>query len=453
MQAARTQAMGMGTSPLLSLRSFGVAFGDRVVLNAVDLEMAFPGILVIMGPTGTGKSTLLRTIAGINQAVGSFRSWGEAHYRGKPLGTESNIALVAQNVRLLMSSVLENIINDLPQRNRLTLAAKREAAAALLVEAGLEDLLDRLESPVVELPLSVQRHLAIARTTAANPDLLCVDEPTANLEWAECLPLLRFLKLQGKKRGVLVVSHNRQDALELGGQTALLAGGSIQSSAPTVGFFSSPASGIAADFVRTGSCALPSPNAKPEEVDESMLPFLPVLPEAATNYVREALGPRGFLWLKKGLLAGTPRPGIVQDIEYDLDALKRVGVTTLVSLTTKPIDPELLETRGITGLWLPIKDMHAPALEEAEQMCRMVSGLMEQGHVVAYHCRAGLGRTGTMLASHLIMEGKSALDALESVRRIEPRWVQSDEQVRFLERFSESLSSRREAYDRQVTLN
>jgi atypical dual specificity phosphatase len=352
-----------------------------------------------------------------------------------------------------MSSVMENILNDFPGRSQLTLAAKREAATRLLTEAGLHSLLDSMDQPVVELPLAVQRHLAIARTAAAEPGLLCVDEPTANLEWTDSLPLLRFLKAQGEKRGVLMVSHNQQDALELGGCTALLAGGSIQGCAPTAQFFGEPAAGVVADFVRTGSCALPSPGAKPEEVDESMLPLLPVLPEAASNYVRETLGPRGFLWLKKGLLAGTPRPGIVQDIEYDLDALKRVGVTTLVSLTTKPVDQEALKSRGIQGLWMPVKDMHAPGLEEAEQMCRRVSGLMSQGQVVAYHCRAGLGRTGTMLASHLIMEGKSALDALESVRRIEPRWVQSDEQVRFLERFSESVSSRREMNGRLATVN
>ena len=98
--------------------------------------------------------------------------------------------------------------------------------------------------------------------------------------------------------------------------------------------------------------------------------------------------------------------------------------------------------RRFTLLWMPIPDMHPPGMEEAEAMCRRVADLMAEGHVVAYHCRAGLGRTGTMLASHLIMEGQSALQALESVRRVEHRWVQSDEQVRFLERFSESVSSR-----------
>ena len=430
---------------ILALRDFGVAFGDRVVLNAIDLEIAGPGVLVLMGPVGTGKSTLVRTLAGINQAVPSFRTWGEAVYAGAPLGAARPAALVAQNARLLMSSVLENIVSDLPERGQLTAAAKREQGARLLVEAGLAALLDALDRPVVELPLAVQRHLAMARTAASDPLLLCVDEPTASLEWQDSLPLLHFLREQGKQRAVIAVTHNQQDAIELGGRTALLAGGAIQSCAPAQDFFEAPASPVAADFVRTGSCCLPSPGARPEDVDESMLPFLPVLPEAATHYVRDSLGPRGFLWLKKGLLAGTPRPGIVQDIEYDLEALQRVGVTTLVSLTTQPVDRDLLARHGIQGLWMPIKDMHAPSVEEAEQMCRKVAGLMADGHVVAYHCRAGLGRTGTMLASHLIMEGKSAVQALESVRRIEHRWVQSDEQVRFLERFSESLSNRQKS--------
>jgi atypical dual specificity phosphatase len=427
---------------ILSLRDFGVAFGERVVLNAVDLDIEGPGVLVLMGPVGTGKSTLLRTLAGINQAVPSFRTWGEAAYAGAPLGGERAPALVAQNARLLMSSVLENIVSNLPSRSGLTPAAKREVGMRLLAEAGLDALLDALDRPVVELPLAVQRHLAIARTAAAEPLLLCIDEPTAGLERLDCQPMLRFLREQGDKRAVIVVSHNQQDARELGGRTALLAGGAIQSCAPAGDFFEAPASPVAADFVRTGSCSLPSPGAKPEDIDEAMLPFLPVLPEAATHYVRESLGPRGFLWLKKGLLAGTPRPGIVQDIEYDLDALARVGVTTLVSLTTRPVDPELLAGYGIRGLWMPIPDMHAPGLDEAEQMCRRIAALMADGEAVAYHCRAGLGRTGTMLASHLIMEGQPALQALESVRRIEPRWVQSDEQIRFLERFSESLSNR-----------
>lgn len=426
----------------LVLQDFGVAFGDRIVLNAVNLKVDGPGMHVIMGPVGTGKSTLLRTISGINQAVPTCRTWGQATYMGSPLSEGYGPALVAQNARILMSSILENIISELPKRGRLTMMAKREVAKQLLEEAGLAHLIDCMDRPAVELPLAVQRHLAIARTVASEPQLLCVDEPTAGLESQDGQPIIDFLKVQGNKRGVLVVSHNQQEALKLDGHVALLAGGTVQAYERAKVFFTTPPSSVVREFVRTGSCCLPSPNAKPEEIDESMLAYLPVVPEVAKHYVRESLGPRGFLWLKKGFLAGTPRPGIVQDIDYDLECLKRVGITILVSLTTKPVEPGLLEKYGIKGLWLPIKDMHPPDLEEAEQMCRQVASLMAEGSVVAYHCRAGLGRTGTMLASHLIMEGQTALNALESVRMIEPQWVQSEEQVRFLERFSNFVSGR-----------
>jgi len=85
--------------PILSLRDYGVAFGDRVVLNAVNLEIDGPGVMVVMGPMATGKSTLLRTIAGINHAVPSFRTWGDAAFAGEPLGTEHAPALVALRMR------------------------------------------------------------------------------------------------------------------------------------------------------------------------------------------------------------------------------------------------------------------------------------------------------------------------------------------------------------------
>lgn len=428
------------TSPvILSLRGFGVAFADRVVLSAVDLEVPWHGITVLMGPVGAGKSTLLRTIAGINDAAPSLRTWGEAWYGEEPLRGAEAPALVAQHVKLLMASVRENILNDLPERTALTGHQKSDLAQRLLRHAGLDALADDLDQPVVDLPLAVQRHLAVARTAAANPRLICVDEPTASLDSEGCTPLLRYLRELGTKRAVLVVVHNQLHARALGGQTALLAGGVIQACAPTAQFFEQPATEVAASFVRSGSCSLPSPNATPEDLDSGVPEPAPLPAEASRSYVSDALGPRGFLWLEKGSLAGTPRPGVVLDVEHDLKALQRVGVTVLVSLTSARFDPELLQPYGIQGLWFPITDMCAPDPEAAKRVCRQVRDLMGTGHVVAYHCKAGLGRTGTMLAAQLIWGGKTALDALETVRRIEPRWVQSEEQVSFLEAFSKAV--------------
>ena len=167
------------------------------------------------------------------------------------------------------------------------------------------------------------------------------------------------------------------------------------------------------------------------------------MPKAALNYVGSAAGPRGFLWLKRGQLAGTPVPGVYFDMEYDLKALKRVGITTLLTLTETPLDENRLEPFGIKSIWEAIPDMEAPSVEQGMRICKTIEQLLEKKEVIAVHCRAGLGRTGTILAAHLIWEGHDALDALETVRSIEPRWVQSQVQVEFLETFATSTAKDR----------
>lgn len=433
----------LNTEAILSLRDFGVAYGEKVILSRVNLDVPEHGVVVLMGPAGTGKSTLVRTLAGFNSASPSLRLWGQAHYLGEPLGDREVPALVAQNARLLLASVLENIVCELPERKSLTLQQQRDLVVRLLEQAGLAALKDQLDESVVTLPLGLQRHLAILRTVAASPKLLCVDEPTTGIDEKDAEALLEFIAQEAEKRALLVVLHNQHHARQLQGKTALLAGGWIHEENETLTFLSSPNSLVGKNFVRSGTCSVPSPDANPEYLDvpEELVP--PPLPAEATDYVSDAFGPRGFLWLKRGILAGTPRPGIVIDMKYDLQALQRVGVTVLVSLTERPLDVEELRTYGIDSIRFPMPDMQAPAIEDAMRYCAEMEELMRTGKVIAVHCRAGLGRTGTMLAAQLIWEGAEALEALEKVRRIEPRWVQSDVQVEFLENFAQAVANRK----------
>ena len=103
------------------------------------------------------------------------------------------------------------------------------------------------------------------------------------------------------------------------------------------------------------------------------------------------------------------------------------------------VEPQSLRDAGIDPIHFPIVDMQVPELGPAMAMCRKVTRLTASGECVAYHCKAGLGRTGTMLAAQLIAEGVDATDALETVRRIEPRYVQSEVQERFLTQFEQHL--------------
>lgn len=172
--------------------------------------------------------------------------------------------------------------------------------------------------------------------------------------------------------------------------------------------------------------------------DELAAATNPGLAHAWRTFRPQSMGPRGFVWLLDGRLAGTPRPGIVHAPEYDLGLLRAVGIVRLLSLTEMPFDEALAQPYGIHCCSLPIADMQAPSLDAAWQLCLQIDGWLAANEVVAVHCHAGLGRTGTVLAAYWLWraEGQcTAVQALEHVRSLEPGWVQSISQIEFLQQF------------------
>lgn len=432
----------MNAPPLVSLRGFGVAFGPQVVLSAVDLDLPRAGVTVLVGPVASGKSTLLRTLAGLNDAHPSLRTWGHAEIMGEPLPAagrppgvrDRRIGYVMQHARFFMDTVRENLLSALPDRSRLGGRARTEVVREILAANGLDELRDRLDHEVVSLPTTLQRRLAIVRAGAADPAVLLVDEVTASLPDREALAVTAMLQEQARRRSVLVVTHNQAHARAVGGNTALLAEGRIQETAPTEEFFASPRSEIARHFVRTGGYSPPPPSpgdaATPEEVPR------PAPAQIPSRFV----GPRGFFWALPGKLGGLPRPGIVADIAADLEGLARLGVDVLVTLEeTRTIDPAVLRSFDVSSLHFPIPDQGVPPLEAAIGLCREVDELLARGRAVAFHCRAGLGRTGTMLACQLVRRGIGAAAAVERVRQLNHRCIQTDGQARFVKQFEEAL--------------
>ncbi len=148
-------------------------------------------------------------------------------------------------------------------------------------------------------------------------------------------------------------------------------------------------------------------------------------------------GPTGFHWLMPGLLGGTPRPGIFKDIERDLQALQRVGTRLLVTLTEEwQPDATLIKEYDMQSLYVPIPDLHPPSLAQAEHVCEIASAFTRRGEAVVFHCHAGKGRTGTLLAAMLIHTGRTAAQAIAETRRQNRQWIESESQLAFLEDFA-----------------
>jgi atypical dual specificity phosphatase len=140
-----------------------------------------------------------------------------------------------------------------------------------------------------------------------------------------------------------------------------------------------------------------------------------------------------FSWLLPGELAGAAQPGdwgydpqgSQEQLAADLAWLSAQGAGAVVSLTEEPLHTELLERQGLRYLHLPIEDMQAPSLEEVSAFVAFVDQCLAERRPVVAHCRAGLGRTGTMLACYLVHRDTDPRTALFQVRRHRPGSVET----------------------------
>lgn len=423
---------------VLTLTGLGVRIDHRVVLGAVTCSVSSGRVTVLLGPSGAGKSTLLRTIAGLLAVRPGVVQWGSARYRDEPLRDGNRPALVLQDMRWFVSSVRDNLVAPLRERLQLSSAMQRVQIERALIELGCEALVSKLDEQAAELSRSWQRRLAVVRGVLAGEPLVMLDEPTAGLSEDEADEVLAVIERASKSAAFLVVTHHQRHARRIGNDVLLLGGGRIVAAADAPAFFEGRLP-LAHHFLATGGLPLPAPDARTDELRDGVTPPPPLPPEAL--HPQRGHPPRNFSWLIPGRLGGMPRPGIVASLDQDLAGLRALGVSLLVTLEeASTIDAETLGRHGLRGLHFPIADMGVPTRADALAWCSTISRALREGAVVVLHCRAGQGRTGTMLACQLIAEGEAPVAALERVRAVDPKWVTSPEQVRFLSCFAEGIA-------------
>ena len=159
-------------------------------------------------------------------------------------------------------------------------------------------------------------------------------------------------------------------------------------------------------------------------------------------------------WIIPDVLAGMPMPfiqperrmnsgGALNAYDDELPDLYSAGVRAVVSLLNIPSDGAVYESAGFAFLCLPVPDGGAPSMEQAAEFVRFVEQHRMANRPVAVHCEAGLGRTGTMLATYLISRGESAEAAIRRIRTVEKVAVETPRQIQFLEQFAQHIAVNR----------
>ena len=239
------------SDPLVSIRNLGLRYGTFRALEDVSADFSRGTCIVICGPSGSGKSSLLRCINRLEE----FQD-GDVVFDGASLRAcrdlprlRSEIGMVFQHFELYPHlSVLDNVTLAPRIAKGKPRQEAEETARRLLDRVGIGDQAGKFPG---ELSGGQQQRAAIARALALEPKLMLFDEPTSALDpemIAEVLRVMRDLARNGMT--MLVVTHEMGFAREVADEIVFMDHGQIIEQAPVTTFFGAPQTERAKDFLQ-----------------------------------------------------------------------------------------------------------------------------------------------------------------------------------------------------------
>jgi phospholipid/cholesterol/gamma-HCH transport system ATP-binding protein len=216
---------------VISLQGLELAFGEKKVLQGVDLEVKKGETMAVIGPSGTGKSTILKVLIGLLAPTG-----GKVFIEGQDVSglaenewneIRKHIGMVFQYSALFdFLDVGENVAFGLRQHFRLPEEEVRQKVDDLLEDVGM---LDARAMYPVELSGGMKKRVSLARALAFGPRIVLYDEPTAGLDPIRMMNISRLIRETQRKHKVtsILVTHDMDSVYVAADRVALINNGKI----------------------------------------------------------------------------------------------------------------------------------------------------------------------------------------------------------------------------------
>ena len=217
--------------PMIKIRQLKIAFGNKIVLNDLDLDVYEGETLAVIGPSGTGKSTVIKVLTGLlSPTSGSVVIDGQetsGYSEEEWDGLRRRMGVVFQYSALFdFLSVGENVAFGLRRYFKLSEEEIQERVAQLLDLVGMPDTQKMLPS---ELSGGMKKRVALSRALAMEPRIVLYDEPTSGLDPVMTMTISRLIRKTQEQLGLtsVLVTHDMESAFFAADRIAMLDKGKI----------------------------------------------------------------------------------------------------------------------------------------------------------------------------------------------------------------------------------